>query len=141
MEGEGEAGGLRQAGVLGAPPRADRGGEQWGALGWTLFLVLEAQEARGLVTQQEVVLAVAKVQFPSVTVPVQAEVVEAPGFREESGSRGDPWEGSVDCEGRLGVLDGDVQLWCPRVIEDALLRLVPLATEAEVFPEAPAVGT
>lgn len=140
MEGEVEAGGMRQAGVLGAPPGSDGGGEQWGALGWTLFLVLEAQEVRGLVTQQEVLLAVAKVQFPSVTVPVQAEVVEAPAVREGPGKRGDHWEGSMDCEGRLGVLDGDA-LWCLLVTEDALLRLVPLATEAEVFPEAPAMGT
>lgn len=141
VEGEGEAGGMRQAGVLGVPPGADRGGEQRGARGRTLFLLLEAQEAGGLVTQQEVVLAVAKVQFPSVTVPVQAEVVEAPGVGEESRSLGDPREGSMDSEGRLGVLDGDVQLWCPRVVEEALLRLVPLAAEAEIFSEAPATGT
>lgn len=62
MEGEGKAGSTGQTGVLGAPPGADRGGEQWGTLSQALLVVPEAQESRGLVTQQEVVLAVAKMQ-------------------------------------------------------------------------------
>lgn len=81
MEGEDEAGCTGQTGVLGVPPGADRGGEQWGPLGQALLLP-EAQEVRGLVTQHEVALAVAKMQFPSMAVPVEAEVVEAPGMRE-----------------------------------------------------------
>lgn len=50
-------------------------------------------------------------------------------------------EGRMDYEGLLSVLDGDVQLRCPLIMEAAVLRLVPLATEAEVFPGAPATGT
>lgn len=110
MEGEGEASSTGQTGILGAPPGADRGGEQWGTLGQALLLVPEAQESRGLVTQQEVVLAIAKMKFPSMAVPVEAEVVEAPGVGEESGGREGSREGGVDREGFLGVLDGDVQV-------------------------------
>lgn len=113
MEGEGEASSTGQTGILGAPPGADRGGEQRGALGQVLLLVPEAQEARGLVTQQEVGLAIAKVKFPSMAVPVEAEVVEAPGVGEGSGGQGnagDGGEGGMDREGILRVLDGDVQV-------------------------------
>lgn len=49
-------------------------------------------------------------QFSSTAIPVEAEVVEAPGVREELGSWGDSKEGSMDYEGLLRVLDGDVQL-------------------------------
>lgn len=108
VEGESEVGGTGQAGVLGAPPGADRGGEQWGALVQALLLVPEAEEAMGVVTQQEVVPAVLKVQFPSMAVPVEAEMVEAPGVGETLGSRGDFREGGRDRKGCLRVLDGDV---------------------------------
>lgn len=76
-----------------------------------------------------------------MAVPVEAEVVEAPGVREKSGSWGVFREGGIDGEGCLGVLDGDVQLWRLLIMEGAPLRLVSLATEAEVFPEGPAMGT
>ena len=36
----------------------------------------EAQEVKGLVTQQEVCPAVAEMQSPCVAVPVEAEVIE-----------------------------------------------------------------
>lgn len=141
MEGEGEVGGTGQADVLRAPPGGDRSGEQRGPLGQALLLVLEAEEARGLVTQQEVVLAIEKMQSPSMSVPVEAEMVEAPGVREGSGSRVGFREGGMDCEGLLGVLDGDAQVWREFVVEAANVCLVPLAAEAKVFPVAPAVGT
>lgn len=141
VEGEGEVGGTGQAGVLGAPPGADRGGEQRGALVQALLLVSEAEEAMGVVTQQEVVLAVAKVQSASMAVPVEAEVVDAPGVGKTPGSRGDFRKGGVDYKGCLRVLDGDVQLFCLLIMETALLCLVPLATEAEVFPENATMGT
>ena len=101
----------------------------------------EAQEVRGLVTQHEVFLAVAKMQFPRVAVPVEAEVVEAPGLREWPRSRVDSREGGMDDEGLLRVPDGDVELGHLLIMEAAVMRLVPLAAEAEVFPGAHATGT
>lgn len=92
-------------------------------------------------TQQEVVLAIEKAQFARVAVPGEAEMVEAPGVREGLGSRVVCREGRVHCEGRVGVLDGDARPRGPLVAEAAPLRLVPLAAEAEVFPEAPRAGT
>ena len=101
----------------------------------------EAQEIKGLVTQHEVFLAVAKMQFPCMAVPVEAEVVEAPGKREWPRSRLDSRDGSMDGEGLLRILDGDVELRRLLIMEVAVVRLVPLAAEAEVFPGAPAMGT
>lgn len=94
-----------------------------------------------MVAQHEVALAVAKTQVAGTAVPVEAEVVEAPGVGEGPRRWMGAVEGRVDREGLLGVADGDVQLGRPLVTEAALLRLVPLATEAEVFPGAPFVGT
>lgn len=141
VEGEGEASSPRQAGVLGVPPGADRGGEQWGSLSLALLLVPEAEEAIRLATQQEVVLAIAQMELPGMAVPVEAEVVEAPGLRKRPGGLGGCLEGGMDREGLLGVPDGDVQLRCLLVVEEAPLCLIPLAAEAEVFPGATTVGT
>ena len=141
VEGEDEAGRAGQTRVLGAPPGADRGGKQRGPRGQGLLLVPEAQGVRGLVTQHEVFLAVAKVQLPRVAVPVEAEVVEAPGLREWPRSRVASREGGMDDEGLLRVPDGDVELGHLLIMEAAVMRLVPLAAEAEVFPGAPATGT
>lgn len=101
----------------------------------------EAQEVKGLVTQQEVFPAVAEMQSPCVAVPVEAEVVEAHAVREWPRSRVDSREGGVDGEGLLRVPDGDVELGRLLIMKAAVLRLVPLAAEAEVFPGAPATGT
>lgn len=98
MEVEGEAGGPGQAAVLRAPPGPDGGGKQWGSLGAALLLVPEAEQARGLVAQQVVVPAIAEMKLPRVAVPVEAEVVEAPGVREEPGCFLGCREGGVDGE-------------------------------------------
>lgn len=46
-------------------------------------------------------------------------------------------EGGMDGEGLLRIPDGDVELGRLLIMEAAVLRLVPLAAEAEVFPGPP----
>lgn len=141
MEREEEAGSLRQAGVLGAPPGADGGGEQRGPLLQALLLLPEAEEAGGSATQQVIVLAIAQVEPPGVEAPVEAEVIEPSGLWEEVGGVRGCREGGTDREGLLRVPHRDVQLGNLVVMEVALFRLVPLATEAEVLSGAATMGT
>lgn len=61
----------------------------------------EAEEVRGLVAQHEVALAVAKTQVAGTAVPVEAEVVEAPGVGEGPRRWMGAVEGRVDREGLL----------------------------------------
>lgn len=82
VEGEDEACSPRQAGILGALPGADRGGDQWDSLLQARLRFPEAKKAGGLATKQVIMLAIAQVEPPSVAAPVEAEVVESSRLRE-----------------------------------------------------------